>query len=372
MKIALISNQAKTIVNFRKELIGALRAQGHEVVCYAPDYDERTRQIIKSWGASPVTGGLHRSISLRHNPIIDLFRISRSLRQFKIDVAISFFLSTSIIGLIASRAAGVTRAYSMIEGLGSSLNPEPNGLVEVITQLPVRIGLRVSMGLAKGVFFVNKRDRDYFIDRKLISFDKAILINSIGVSLTEWPESPPVEKPVTFLFCSRLLKSKGVYEYLLAGRELKKSDPTVVIILLGEIDTAKSDAVSERYIKSFVDDGTVLWHGYQHPLRYLENSSVFVLPTYYNEGVPRSILEALSVGRAVITTAGPGCSETIIDEWNGFFVQKKNPKDLRTKMTMFVRDPSLISKFGKKSRQLAEARFDEKVINKNIIDKLGL
>jgi glycosyltransferase involved in cell wall biosynthesis len=176
---------------------------------------------------------------------------------------------------------------------------------------------------------------------------------------------------VTFTLVARLLGEKGIREYVAAARQVKARHPEVRFLLLGWIDSTPS-AIGEAEVASWVADGIVEWPGYVDVRPWLAQTSVFVLPSYYREGVPRSTQEAMAAGRPVITTDAPGCRETVVAGENGFLVPPRNVDSLVTAMLYFVENPQQVRIMGRNSRRLVEERFDVRAINERMLSAMGL
>src|SRR5690606_13205906 len=157
-----------------------------------------------------------------------------------------------------------------------------------------------------------------FLSLGLVREEQVVLLPGTGVDLTYFQEVPPVTRPVTFVLVARMLKEKGIYDFIVAARKIRRSHPDARFILVGGVDS-NPGSISESEIRSWVDEGLVEWPGHVQDVRpWLAKASVFVLPSYYREGRPRSTQEAMAMGRPVITTAVPGCRETVQHNRNGF------------------------------------------------------
>jgi glycosyltransferase involved in cell wall biosynthesis len=204
------------------------------------------------------------------------------------------------------------------------------------------------------------------------------LLNGIGVDLNCWRPAPPATKPVTFLLAARLLREKGVMVYANAARIIKSNSQTEVsrrtvhFILPGSLDT-NPVGLSRAEIDAWVAEGILDWPGHVPDVRlWMAKASVFVLPSYYREGVPRSTQEAMAMARPVITTDAPGCRETVIDGKNGFLVPVRNADALAAAMERFILQPELIGRMGQASRRIAEECFDVREINQTIMREMGV
>jgi glycosyltransferase involved in cell wall biosynthesis len=162
------------------------------------------------------------------------------------------------------------------------------------------------------------------------------------------------------------LREKGIGDFASAARVVKQRYPDTRFILLGGFDGSKR-SIDESEVFGWMREGILEWHGHVPVKSWLEQSSVFVLPSFYREGVPASTQEALATGRPIITTDLPGCRETVIDGKNGFLVPDRQPSVLADKMCIFIEQPCLIAEMGRKSRLIAEERFNSDEVNGRLI-----
>jgi len=262
----------------------------------------------------------------------------------------------------------------MIEGLGYVFTPPegPEPLKRRILRGAVSMLYATALRCANRVFFLNKDDIEDFLKSHLVSSEKVFLLGGIGVDLHEWQPSPPITKSVTFLLAARLLREKGIVEYARAAQLIKQKHPGTRFILLGSLDT-NPGALSRRDVEQWTSDGILEWPGHVPDVRpWFARSSVFVLPSYYREGVPRSTQEVMAMARPVITTDAPGCRDTVIDGENGFLVPVRDAEALAEAMERFILEPELIETMGQASRRIAEERFDVRKINQVILWEMGI
>jgi glycosyltransferase involved in cell wall biosynthesis len=190
-------------------------------------------------------------------------------------------------------------------------------------------------------------------------------INGSGVDLDYFTVAPQPSS-VSFLMISRLLKHKGLVELAAATRRLKAEHPEVSVHLVGYIDSSP-DAITETELQEFIASG-IQFDGRMKDVRpAIRAASVSVLPSYYPEGTPRSLLEGMAMGRAIITTDAPGCRETVRDEVNGLLLPPRDVDALFKAMVRFAKDPGLAVKMGKESRKFAEEKFDVNRVNDDLI-----
>lgn len=371
MKIAIISSFAGSLLNFRGPLIAEMVERGYEVLALAPDHDDATRSGLARLGAQPVDYRLSRGGT---NPLQDmaaLVGLVRILRKHRPDVSFAYFVKPVIYGTLAARLAGVKRRYAMIEGMGFAFtSSEGQGWRHKALQTIVTGLLRLSLTYATKLLLLNPDDRNEFLDRRLVRADKTALLGGIGVDLNEWGYSTPATDPITFLFVGRLLRDKGVEDYVAAARLVKKEHPTTRFFLVGGHDLNPA-ALPLSLAESWVAEGVIEWPGHVPVQPWFARASVFVLPSY-REGVPRSTQEALAVGLPVITTDVPGCRETVVDGVNGMLVPLRNPDALAEAMRFFVKHPEKIVPMGIESRKIACERFDVHRQNQKLLEHTDL
>lgn len=372
-RLAIISNQAFSLVNFRGYLIRELVAAGVEVYALAPDYDDRFRGEVRSLGAVPVDFSLART---GMNPLrdgLDLLRLTNLLRRIRPDATLGYFIKPVIYGTIAAWLAGVPRRYALIEGLGYVFTE--SGAKEswrrVVLCWIVSALYRAALKRAERVFFLNDDDISEFVEKGIVDQDKTVKLGGIGVDLDEWRPLPPSMQPLTFLLAARLLREKGIVEYAEAARRVKRRYPNVRFVLLGGLDP-NPGGLTQSEVEGWVREGLLEWPGHVDVKPWLAQTSVYVLPSYYREGVPRSTQEAMAMGRPVITTDAPGCRETVEHGRNGFLVPVRDPRALAEAMLRFIEQPELIESMGRESRRMAEERFDVYKVNAVMLQAMGI
>jgi len=256
--------------------------------------------------------------------------------------------------------ARVPKRVAMIEGLGYVFNDlvAPLSLFRRILKLIVLMLYRGSLKFANKVIFLNDDDLNYFIDNHICNKKDMINMGGIGVDLDYWKNDSIVEySPVRFLFAARMIEEKGVYILIEAIRKLKSENLTGEFLWIGGLDQ-NPGGISSEIIMSWVDEGLIKWDGMVDSRSRMGYSSVFVLPTYYREGVPRSIQEAMAMRLPIITTNVPGAKDTVVNGINGFLIPPNNSDALASAMKIFIQNPSLVKKMGDESRALAHKWFD--------------
>lgn len=370
-RVAVISNGAFALTNFRGPLIEEMVRNGAKVFALAPDFCMRERAKVAALGATPIDYALDRSGVRPLREIGSIFRLWVTLRRLRVDTVLACFIKPAIYGILAAWYAGVPHRHAMIEGLGYAFTHDETGSMRRrILSRAVAEFLRMGLRRAHTVFFLNDDDQQLFLERGLARPETAVRIHGIGVELDRFHPAPPVREPVTFIMVARLLREKGVGEFVEAARRLRPEYPSARFVLVGGLDS-NPGAIDRATAKSWHATGTVEWLGHiESVIDQLERASVFVLPSW-REGAPRSTQEAMALARPVITTDAPGARDTVVEGHNGFLVPPRDALALAEAMRRFLDDPSLIEPMGRASRALAEQRYDVKNINALILGRMG-
>lgn len=371
--IAMLTSGAATLANFRGPLIHTFVTRGIKVYALAPDHDETTRAAMVALGAEPVDVSLDRTGMHPFRDIRDMLALVGVFRRLRPDAVFGYFIKPVTYGTIAARMAGVRHRFAMVAGLGYIFTPDAG------PDTPKRRLLRAiasalywaAFRFCRVVFVQNEDDRRFFIQRGIAPEGKIELLAGSGVDFDRLSPAPPVTSPVTFLLMARLLREKGIAEFVEAGRILKRDHPDARFVLLGGWDPNPGGFTLEE-VQAWADEGLIDWLGHQSDVRpIIAASSVFVLPSY-REGKPRSTQEAMAIARPVVTTDAPGCRDTVIEGVNGYMVPVRDAPALALAMKRFLDRPDLIAPMGEASRKLAEERFDVRRINAHMLRAMGL
>ena len=368
-KVLLLGSYGPSLINFRGPLIAAMVGRGHEVFAAAPDIDPDIAAKLVALGATPVPVVLGRT-SL--NPVAT-WRSGRELRRIvrriAPDVMIAYTIKPVVLGAVAARAARVPCFAAMITGLGyaflGGLNPK-----RLAIRLVAMLMYRRALAASQLVIFQNEDDRSDFRRLRLLpAARRSLIVNGSGVDLDHFtPE--PVPAQTSFLMIARYLRDKGILEYGAAAARLKAEFPEVRIRLAGWLDEAP-DAIGQAELDSIVAGGVEDLGRLADVREAIAGASVYVLPSY-REGTPRTVLEAMATGRAVITTDAPGCRGTVVDGDNGLLVPVADPDALYRAMRRFVEEPGLARRMGEASLRLVREKFDVHKVNKAILEATGL
>lgn len=368
-RIIVLVSFAESLINFRGRLLREMVEKGHKVLAFAPEASLQIQDKLNGIGVE------YRNISIDRrglNPIKDLLTICRLVfifRKESPDMILGYTIKPVIYGSLAGRIAGVPHIFSMITGLGYTFSQ--GRLKEKLLGAIVRFLYKMSIRVNTRVFFQNPDDRDIFRQYGLLrSFEQAVLVNGSGVDVDVFHPVPFPEN-ISFLLIARLIEEKGIPDYVKAARIVKDKHPQSKFRLVGWIDEGPN-VISKPDLDSWVKDGTIEYLGKLDDVRTaITNTSVYVLPSYH-EGTPRTVLEAMSMGRPIITTDAPGCRETVNHGENGFLVPVRDPIALAEAMERFIKEPELIPKMGKRSREIAEEKYDVNKVNAVILKNIGL
>ena len=373
--LLVVASIAESLINFRGPLIAAFQTKGMDVHVAAPDLPSHSpvRLQLQSMGLT-----VHQIPMLRTstNPVADLrtaWALWRLMRQIAPDMVLGYTIKPVIYGVLSAWLAGVPKRFALITELdcafqGDGQRSRSQALVQRLYGL--------ALARAQRVFFQNPDDLALFKERGILQpYTPVCVVNGSGVDVASFAVRPlpaaALEGAVRFLFIGRLLGEKGVREYAQAARLLKRSHPQVQCALVGWIDS-NFNAITQAELDGWAADGSIVFLGRLADVRpAIEECSVYVMPSY-REGTPRTVLEAMAMGRAVVTTDAPGCRETVVDGDNGFLVPVQDVDALAKAMRRFIEEPYLQTRMGARSRQIAEDKYDVHKVNAVMLAGMGL
>lgn len=369
-KIVVIASFPESILPFRGALISAIQEQGFEVHVIAPFMSHISLNLLQEQGIVVHQIALDRT---GLNPIGDirtLWELFTTIRKIKPDYSIAYTIKPVIYGSLASRFAGVKNSFSLITGLGYAFTGEAKGkrkLIQKILQFFYRIALKNN----EIVFFQNRDDLTLFQKLRLVTHNnKTVVVNGSGIDISAFTKAP-IPQQCDFLLIARLLGDKGVREYAEAAKMLKVTHPTSTCRLVGWIDD-NPDAIEQNELDEWIHAGYIDYIGRLSDVQpAIKSCAVYVLPSY-REGTPRTVLEAMAMGRPIITTDAPGCRETVVCGCNGYLVPVKDSLAIYEKMVQLIEDKSLVERMGSKSREIAEQKFDVNKVNALMLKEMGL
>jgi len=367
----LISAIDISLLRFRGRLIEALVAAGHEVVVAAPSFAPDTEQALRALGAVTATFTVART---SFNLLRD-YRTYRDLKalmvQHRIDVVLPYTIKPVIYGSLAGRSLKLP-VVSLITGLGYTFS-SPGLKGQVIRSLIVRL-YRWALAGNRAVIFQNRDDEALFRDLRILpAKQRTEVVGGSGVDLTEFTRHEPRQDAnLRFVFVARLLVEKGIGLFLDAAESLKQQYPQAEFHVMGNPQPGSPSAIDMARVERLAAQEVIVYHGRRPDIaEVLQTMDVIVSPSWYREGVPRSLLEALATGLAVIATDTPGTRETVRHGINGWQIPPQDGNALRAAMAEALAEPQRINAMSAASHALAVERFDVQIVNQAIMNILN-
>lgn len=372
MKVLVLSSLAYSLTNFRGALLKEMRQRGHAVVAAAPDRDAKVEEQLKADGISFRLTPMERTGTNPFSDVRLLWCYVQLMRDEKPDLVLAYTQKPIIFGGLAARLSRVPQFYALMSGLGHvfSSDAQHSGWLPHLVARLYREGLR----RVKTVFVFNADDRADMIELGIVTpSQRVIQVPGSGVDLNHYAVRTLPDGKLSFLMVSRLMRDKGVFEFLEAARLLHAEYPHCDFSILGRpemenptgLDLQQCEKLAAEYPVRFIP-------GTDDVRPFLADCSVFVLPSYYREGLPRTILEAMATGRAVITTDMPGCRDPVEEGTNGFLVQPRDAGSLLSAMRKFAQQPELAVRMGARARHIAEQTYDVHKVNRQLLSEMGL
>jgi len=360
-KILLVSNTTWSLYNFRLGLMEILKQKGFEVLFCAP-YDKYA-EILKERGfkyfkiKNLERKGLNPIKEIRL--ILELYQIYKKIKP---DLVLHFTIKPNIWGTIVTKLINV-KCFNTITGLGSLF------VKKTFFLKAIKFLYKLSFKFSQKIFFQNKEDLEFFLKNKIVKKEKTILVPGSGVDIGHFHPDfckriKKDSKNFIFLFVGRLLKEKGLKDLVEATKIVKHKYPNIEVWLLGNIDKDNPSAISEKKLKEWQDLNLVKYLGFYDDIRpFLCRADCFVFPSYYREGIPRSLLEAGAMEKPIITTNNVGCKEVVEEEKNGFLVPPKDPEKLAKAMIKMIEiSEEKRKEMGKLARQKILKEFDQNLV----------
>jgi glycosyltransferase involved in cell wall biosynthesis len=371
--IAIVCSYTPSLLNFRFRLLKAMVDNGHRVVAFGPEDDGPTIDRLTAIGVQFTKIPMARA---GLSPIEDLRTFTAlvgALRSLSPDMVLCYTMKPVIYGLIAARLVGVKRRHALMTGLGyvfsdDRSNPRLPQIRRIATWL-----YRIALQGDGRVFVYNSADAEDIRAGRMVSpVERMLSVPGSGIDLDRFAAVPVPEGQPVFLMIARLLRDKGVREFVEAAAQLRARGSQARFQLLGPQDPSPL-AIQPGELARWEQDGTIDYLGETKDVRpYLAAATVFVLPSYYREGLPHSILEATATGRAIITTDLPGCRDAVTAGENGILIPPRDPAALADAMQRFIDQPELAASMGTRSREIARSRFDVERVNRLLLAEMGL
>ncbi|MBO8228672.1 glycosyltransferase family 4 protein [Prochlorococcus marinus XMU1414] len=370
-KILFIAGNARSLIANRKDLIFEILKRNYEVSAAVPKEDMLSE--VKDLKIKIIPFYLSR---LSNNPIkniLTIYYLYKIIREEKPYIIYSYTIKPVVLGTLAGFLANVPFRYSMITGLGYTFSDRKNIkalIIRFISSLLYKLGI----SLSTKIFFQNNDDLKFFIKNKiLLNPKKGIRVMGSGVNLDKFPPLPLPTDQLNFLFVGRLIKEKGVNEFYKAAKNILENYPNVKFTIVGGYNPNLPDSIEKSLLNKIQNTEGIKYVGHVKDIKpFLLKSSVFVLPSYYREGVPRASLEAMASSRPLITCNTVGCKDTVVDGFNGYLIPARNHKRLEEAMEIFIKNNDLIKSMGKNSLSFVKENFNSVDVNIMIMKNMDI
>lgn len=377
-KIIIIGTTASNLYGFRKDFILSCLAQNYHVYAFVSEYTSEWLEKIKSLGVTLVTYKLSRG---GLNPLADLgstYQLIKKIKEIQPDIVFSYSTKPVIYATLAAYRTKVPYIYGMIEGLGSPFTIHKHGLslkAQFIRFVQISL-YRLAFPYLDKIIFLNREDPKDLVHRYNLPHKRNAIqvLGPIGLNLhdyayTKWDD----QKKLSFIFIARLIAEKGIFEYLEAAKIVKQKYPDITFKIIGGLDPENPTGLKQIQLDQLIETEIIEYAGFVQDVdQQIRESAVFVLPSYYREGVPRSTQEAMAIGRPVITTDVPGCNQTVVNEVTGFLIPKWDVRALVNKMIYFIEHPEQVNKMGYQGFLYAKKNFNADHINHRLLQILEM
>jgi len=363
-RIAVVGSY--TIVTFRGWLIEDMVAEGHTVFACAPELSAPDLARLERAGAVYQRIGLARTGINPFQDVAHVTRLAALFRKLEIEVVLAHTTKAMIVGCLAARLAGVPRIFAIVEGLGYAFTEGPERKRRLVRAI-LAPAMKAALAVCDGVFVLNSDDRAYLIGLGILSPKQTVVqIAGTGLDLDHYAYVPPTPGPPRFLLIARLIRDKGIVEYVEAARIVKAKHPEARFRLLGSIDEHPG-AITRAQIAAWEAEGVVEYLGVTDDVRpYLADCTAFVLPTYYREGLPRTIMEAMAIGRPVIATDIPGCRDLVQHGVTGWLIPPRDVGALAEAVVSILHPGEHVLAMGKRAASKARMVFPAAAVHSKI------
>lgn len=365
----MIASFADSVVQFRGALIGELLRRHATVTVIAPPCQESTRVGIERLGVRLIAVPMIRNGISPLADLVTFYRLTKVLRQLRPTHVLSYTIKPVVFGSLAARLAGVSSVSALITGLGYVF--VGFGLRARVVGYAARALLRLALGCCHSVIFQNDDDREFLRELGMIGRRVRIAtVNGSGVPLRDFSLAP-MPKDVSFLMIARFVREKGVLEYMKAAEVVRGRHPEVSVRLLGWAESGLAGLSQSEVANLARFSGVDVLARTEDVRPAIRECAVFVLPSY-REGTPRTVLEAMAMGRPVITTDVPGCRQTVQADVTGWLVPPRNADALAAAMCTAIEARDRLEAMGLAGRRRAEMRFDADSVARATADAMGV
>lgn len=381
MKFLMISSFLPSVLSFRGKLLEAIHQQGYEIHIIAPDLAsfpaEQEKLLALGYCVHEIP--MQRTGTNLVSDLKTLGSMYTLIKKIKPDYVLSYTIKPVIYGTLAAWLVKVPYRFALITGLGYAFQNVERSSKRSLFQKVVHSLYREALSHTHKVIFQNSDDANLFKEMKLVDPVKINIVNGSGVDLSHYNydlthlTEYTLEKPLRFLMLGRLIGDKGIREYIAAAIELKRKYGHKVIFQLGgDLDTNPT-AIKKEELDEWISSGVIEYLGKLKDVRpAITNSHVFVLPSY-REGTSRSILEAMSIGRPIVTTNVAGCRQLVEIDGNGYLAEAKSVNSLVQAIENILNlSSSELVEMGAFSRKIVEQKYNVSKVNKHMLDIMGV
>jgi glycosyltransferase involved in cell wall biosynthesis len=349
-KILLFSNTSWYLYNFRLPFAKKIRSYGYEAIFVAPEdkYSEKIRQAgFAFYGIDLARHGMNPFSELR-----TITKLSRLFSDIKPAIVHNFTIKCILYGSIAARLSGIPRIVNSVTGLGYVFI-EDSVKAKFVRFFVTRL-YRLLFGMRHtAVIFQNPEDQNFFHQQKIVDKERSQLIEGSGVDLARFKPQDSASKTFNILLAGRLIFEKGVREYVEAAKMVKQKYPEIRFQIAGEFDSSQPSAVSAQELQKWQEEGLIEYLGHTDAIEaIMAEAAVVALPSY-REGLPRILIEAAAMGKALIASDVPGCRSVVVDGHNGILVPAKNAEEIAKKIIFLYENPEQRKKMGAAGVQIA-------------------
>ena len=367
----IVCSYAPSLVNFRGELLKQIKQNGHRIVAVAPDFDSKIRLWCRSNDIETEDFQLNNQGMNPFRDLVSIYQLYQIIRKYNADVVLGYTHKPALYTAFAGFLARVPHVTMMVTGLGFGF--ETDSLKKKIVNSIVKMMFYVTCLQCDRIIFHNKDNLQFFIQSKIVKDEtKCTVVAGSGIDLSQFSRlefSETKNSNLVFLLIARIVRYKGIIEYATAAQSLKKKYPDSQFLLVGYRDNNPASYDDEEW--KFITQNVTYMGKSDKIAEMIRLAHVYVLPSY-GEGLPRTVLEAMASGRAIITADSPGCRDTVIENRNGHLVQVKDSKSLANAMERFLSGNSDWRRMGDESYKMALQLFDVKQVNRQMIDALKL
>ncbi|PEU72428.1 hypothetical protein CN397_06000 [Priestia megaterium] len=366
MNVLVTESGMRFAKGYRFELYKSLKAKGH-TLCFLDQNisdtyidDEGNKHIPLSYVVSRENRNPFREVKF-------ISSLRKIFQKEKIDCILIYGIKIIPAMSIAAKLAGVKKIVSVINGVGNLFMGD-NLKIKTLRLLALPT-LKVAFSICSEVLVQNQDDLEMLIEKHLVSKKKVKRTPGSGVNLERYPISPIIENN-NFLLVTRITAAKGISEFIEAANKVRKIYPNANFHLVGPKDESDK-SIDWKEMEFAISKGFIQYHGATKDVAsFIKESRIFIFPSYYREGIPRAVLEAMSMGRPIITTNSPGCRETVKEGVNGFLIPPKNSSYLSEKIIWMIEHPEEVNSMARESRRIAEETFDINKVNDIVIASL--